>query len=108
MSIRSIAAVVAVAAALAAPSAFATSGFTSDNSEVGGKSHPMPSSKSRAQVKQDRAVARSDGAAPRMDGALSESPRPTARTRTSNSREKVKSEVKQAQAAGTLRQLNRE
>lgn len=107
MSIRTIA-VVALSAALATPMAFATSGFTPDNSEVGGKSHPMTSSKTRAQVKQDLAAARADGSLRDDEREASAPTRAESPAGTSVSRDKVKGEARQAQAAGTLRQMNRE
>lgn len=53
MSTRKAALALAVAGLFAAPAAFATSGLEFVGGEVGYKSHPMPSSNTRAEVQRD-------------------------------------------------------
>lgn len=61
MSIRTLATLAAVAAAFASQAAFATSGFTPSNNESSGQFHPIQSSKTRAEVKQELEAAKRDG-----------------------------------------------
>lgn len=53
MSTHKVLLALAVAGLFAAPAAFATSGWDLIGGEVGYKSHPMPSAKTRAEVQRD-------------------------------------------------------
>ena len=93
-----------LAASIAAGPAFATSGFTPANHEAGGRTHPMPSTRTREEVNEEAREAARNGAA--RSGEVSYAPefeQPT----NPRSRAEVANEAEQFRDDETLRELNR-
>jgi hypothetical protein len=100
MSKQSITVILALAGSVATAPAFASNGFTPRNNEAGGTTHPMPSTQTREQVRQEarNGTFRSGEAtyAPELEQATG-----------TRSRAEVVNEAEHARDDKTLRELYR-
>lgn len=103
MSIRFLTTAALAASLIAAP-AFATQGFTPSNNESSGVSHPMPSSKTREEVKQQVRQAQRDGTLRQDHGEVTHAPDVEDAVST-RSRAEVQREAEQARDDRSLRDL---
>ena len=104
MTRASLITMLSLAASIATAPAFATSGFTPANNEAGGRSHPMPSSRTREEVKQEARDAVRNGTA--QSGEVTDAPE-FERAASQRSRAEVAHEAEQFRNDETLRELNR-
>ena len=85
--------------------AFASSGFTPAATEVGGASHAMPVTQTRAQVESELQAARAGGSLAKISSEAGYAPE-FEKTTQGLTREAVLQELRRAQEDGSMRRIN--
>ena len=86
--------------------AFASSGFTPAATEVGGASHAMPVTQTRAQVESELQAARASGSLAKISSEAGYAPEFENTTQGGLTREAVLQELRRAQEDGSMRRIN--
>lgn len=86
--------------------AFASSGFTPAATEVGGTSHAMPVTQTRAQVESELQAARASGSLAKISSEAGYAPEFEKTTQGGLTREAVLQELRRAQEDGSMRRIN--